>query len=303
MADVFIPLLSSPRPTSHADNEYIDAISICNSGPFPFCDALRFYLVKYDDDQMKNIISKRTVPDHSLPAFGYEYDYGENLWIRVDSREEELFAFAGKVGSYIEELACWVRNRRTGEERMLEPYRKGPATVATTTTVSVTPPDDELPLLMTPLVPAKEEHHHRRAHTTIDGGVVLASSSLSALGNLALYHPNETLSDSPHSTLPCGNALTCSIPSPSLPISLGRLSAGSSIGGDSIFSNNDGHSPRMMMMNSTTSSTIAGTSLISMSSAAAMDAAKRKRMSGQTALKHGDDVNRQQRRLSKTCPS
>lgn len=216
-------------------------------------------MTKYDD--LGNIISRRTLPDKSSPAYGYEYDYGENLWIRVD-KGQHIFAFCGKVGSYMEELACWVRETGTGKEVRLEPHRKGlPGAV-----LAVTPPTDDLPQL--PTLARIDEH--RRSYSTMEGFPI--SHSLNALQNLALQGTRGVLGTSPQSLL------TSSIPSsPSLPTSLGRLSACSSSGGDSPF---DDRSPRLPLN--------------------ALEN-KRKRLSGQNALKHGDDLQRQQRRMSQNC--
>lgn len=131
------------------------------------------------------------------------------------------------------------------------------------TTLSVTPPTDELPFLL----PHHRSEEHRRSYSTTEGCPV--SSSLNALQGLALYKTRDVLGASPQSLL------ALSIPSsPSLPVSLGKLSACSSSGGDSPFGERSPHIP--------------STALES----------KRKRLSGQSALKHGDDLQRQQRQSS-----
>lgn len=238
-------------------NEYIEAVSVCNSGPFPFCDAIRFYLTSYDDEGQ--VSHRRTVPDKSSPAYGYEYDYGENLWIRVP-KGNFIFAFAGKVGSYVEELACWIRSNSSGEEIRIEASQ----TSANGTILAVTPPTDELPLL--PAFGRLEEH--RRSYSTTEGFPI--SNSLNALQNLALHNSRDVLGSSPQSLL------ALSIPSsPSLPTSLGKLSACSSSGGDSPFGERSSHLPALSALEN-----------------------KRKRLSGQFALKHGDEIQRQQRKLS-----
>lgn len=236
------------------DHEYIEAISVCNSGPFPFCDAIRFYLTTYDE--LGQVSQRRTVPDKSSPAYGYEYDYGENLWIRVP-KGHYIFAFAGKVGSYLEEIACWIRDASDGQEHRIEASR----TLSQPTMLAITPPRDELPLLL----PHLRADEHRRSYSTTGGFPV--SSSLNALQNLALFTARDVVGASPQSVL------ASSIPSsPSLPTSLGKLSVCSSSGGDSPFGDRSPHLPTSALEN------------------------KRKRLSGQFALKHGDELQRQQRR-------
>ena len=162
----------------------------------------------------------------------------------------------------MEELACWVRESSTGEERRVEAQRKG----APGTILSVTPPTDDLPLL--PTLARIDEH--RRSYSSMEGFPI--SNSLNALQNLALQNTRDVFGTSPQSLL------TASIPSsPSLPTSLGRLSACSSSGGESPFGERSPRLPSSVLEN------------------------KRKRLSGQHALKHGDDIQRQQRRLSQTC--
>lgn len=69
------------------------------------------------------------MPEKSEPALGYEYEYGEHTWIRSGGhkggRGDKIIAFAGKCGSYIEELSCWVRDGQTGEERLVKPKKIG----------------------------------------------------------------------------------------------------------------------------------------------------------------------------------
>lgn len=170
-----------------------------------------------------------------------------------------IFAFCGKAGSYMEELACWLRDSRTGDEQRVEAVKKG----ISGTILSVTPPSEELPLLPT----LSRVDEHRRSYSTMESFPI--SNSLNALQNLALHNSREVFGTSPQSLL------TASIPSsPSLPTSLGRLSACSSSGGDSPFGERSPRLPSSALEN------------------------KRKRLSGQHALKHGDEMQRQQRRLS-----
>ena len=181
------------------------------------------------------------------------------MWIRI-SKGSYIFAFAGKVGSYIEELACWVREPTTGSETKVEPSH----TAAHTTMLAVTPPKDDL-LSSLPSLSRIEEH--RRSYSTTDGFQI--SSSLNAIHNLSLHNGRDVLGSSPQSLL------ASSIPSsPSLPASLGKLSACSSSGGDSPFGDRSPRLPLTALEN------------------------KKKRLSGQFALKHGDELQRQQRRLS-----
>ena len=239
----------------HAENEVLEALSICNSGPFPFCDSIRLYLTRYSRNG--DILSRRTVPDKSSPSLGYEYEFGENLWIKV-GKGNTIFAFAGKNGSYLEELACWVRNIETGEEHLVQPAKltsdrssKRLSTVSVTSAlISVTGDPGQV----------HTEEHHKKSFSTLD--VPIPSSSLNVLPNALSHHSGQSYFESPELVLPS------SLPSsPSLPISLGRLSMCSSNGESA--GSDTARSPRDT---------------------------KRKRLSGQqAALKHGDDVQRHAR--------
>ena len=228
----------------------MEAVSVCNSGPFPFCDAIRFYLVHYCPDG--KVISRRTVPDKSSPAFGYEYEFGENTWIR-SGKGGTIFAFAGTCGSYVEELACWVRDNVTGEEKLVKPVQ-----MAATPSIAgkMQPP-------LSAIMKAKIEEH-RRSVSTADL-LPPTSSSLTSLPNFAA--PGQIgMSASPEICLP-----TSCPSSPSLPLSLGRLSFCSTDSREG-----DGHSP----------------------ASASLDPGKKKRLSAQLALLHGEDIQKQGRRMS-----
>jgi hypothetical protein len=213
---------------------------------------MRFYLVQYSSSGQ--VLSRRTVPDKSSPAFGYEYEFGENTWIR-SGKGGTIFAFAGTCGSYVEEIACWVRNNVTGEETLVKPVQ-----------MVSTPSGDGMARLHPPLsavLKAKMEEHRRSASTV--EMLPPVSSSLTSLPNFTA--PGTIgMSASPEINLP-----TSCPSSPSLPISLGRLSFCSTDSREG-----DGHSP----------------------ASATLDAGKKKRLSAQLALLHGEDIQKQSRRMS-----
>lgn len=195
----------------------LEAVSVSNSGPFPFCDALRLYFSTYARDG--TLISRRTVPDKSSPALGYEYEFGECTWIRSGTRSgtgDRIIAFAGKCGSYIEELACWIRDGETGEERLVKPRRVGtPATART----QLSGDSVFASGLHTPHGSGSNGlengmDYHRRTASSFDGPSPALSSSLRVeLPGSHLFH------SSPELILPS------SLPSsPSLSSSLRRLS-------------------------------------------------------------------------------
>lgn len=159
----------------------------------------------------------------------------------------------------MEEVACWIRNKHTGEEKRLEATSKA----ARPTMLAVSPPTEDLPLCVGPV----RLDEHRRSYSSMEGFPV--SSSLNALQALTLHNTHGVVGTSPQSML------ISSIPSsPSLPTFLGRLSACSTSGGESPLGERSPKSP------------------------AAMLESKRKRLSGQYALKYGDDIQRQQRKIN-----
>lgn len=218
---------------------------------------MRFYLVQYSPSG--KILSRRTVPDKSSPAFGYEYEFGENTWIR-SGKGGTIFAFAGTCGSYVEQLSCWVRDNDTGEERLVHPAQ-----------MAGTPSLDDYAGVgrsYPPLSAAMKikVDDHRRSVSNVDL-LPPISSSLTSLPNFNNPGPI-ALSNSPEIVLP-----TSCPSSPSLPKSLGRLSFCST---ESSLRDGDGRSP----------------------ASATLDPGKKKRLSAQLALLHGEDVQKSSRRMS-----
>lgn len=235
------------------EDEVLEAVSVCNSGPFPFCDALRFYFSRYDAHG--NVIARRTIPDKSSPALGYEYEFGDNLWIRA-GRGNLIFAFAGRSGSYIEELACWVRDLETGEETLVQPTKRAgnPSRLSALSTM-------ERSGIATSLH-ARLEDSHKRSSSSLDVPAPTMLTSTSLVVTVPPAH-GLTFSASPQSALPL------SLPSsPSLPVSLGRLS---------VCSSNEPGSAGHTLENPY----------------GLRPENKKKRLSGQLALKWGDEVHRQ----------
>lgn len=215
---------------------------------------MRFYLVQYSPTG--DVLSRRTVPDKSSPAFGYEYEFGESTWLR-SGKGSTVFALAGVSGSYIEQLAFWVRDNASGEERLVKPVQMAstPSGESMLHTGRSHPP-------LSAVMRAKIDEH-RRSISTVEL-LPPISSSLTSLPNFA-GPANIGLSASPEINLP-----TSCPSSPSLPVSLGRLSFCST---DS--SSKDASPP-----------------------SATLDPGKKKRLSAQLALLHGEDIQKQARRMS-----